>query len=281
MTENARQATLPGWLWPVLLLALLTLAVLLEGVLPEGRLQVANPDRSAADAVDDLVAGLPDDALVLVAMDADLGTYPEIRPTVRAVFDALRERGARLAVVSYSAEGRAIAAAELARLMDAGATGDELLDLGFVAGAEAGLVLSITAFEPRGGAALPPAFAAAGGGIAAFDLAVLVGGIDIGPRTWVEQVATRVPGLPLVAVSPSFLHPELAPYLRSGQLAGLLGTVRDGAAFSAGRAQATSSVSAAGLLAGLLVALVLIGRAAWGLRGPSLVGPALDGDEEE
>ena len=59
---------------------------------------------------------LPEDALVVVGMDADLGTYPEIRPAVRAAFDDLLARGASLAFVSVTVEGRAIAAAELARL---------------------------------------------------------------------------------------------------------------------------------------------------------------------
>jgi hypothetical protein len=281
MTERARRAPMPGWLWPVLLLALLALAVLLEGALPTGRLQVANPDRAAADAVDERFASLPDDALVLVAMDPDLGTYPEIRPTVRAVLDALLERGARLAVVSFTAEGRAVGAAELARLRDAGAPDDRLLDLGFIAGAEAGLVLSVTALEPVAGEDVPPAFAEVRGGIAAVDLAVLVGGVDIGPRTWVEQVATRLPDLPMVAVTPTFLHPEVAPYLRSGQLAGLLGTVRDGATYAIGSMHVTRTAGPGGLLVGLLVALAFIGRAAWGLRGPGPIGPGQDTEEDE
>ena len=57
--------------------------------------------------------------------------------------------------------------------------------------------------------------------------------MDLGPRSWVEQVGTRVPGLPLVAVAPTSLRPELEPYVASGQLDGLLGTLRDDAAYAA------------------------------------------------
>jgi hypothetical protein len=215
---------------------------------------------------------LPAGSMVLVAMDADLGTYPEIRGTVRALIDDLLRRDARLALVSFTLEGRAIAAAELRRLVDSGADPDRLLDLGFVAGAEAGLVLSVTELRPTTGTAVPVAFAAAPDGIAAFDLALVVGGADMGPRTWAEQVAPRVPELPLVAVVPTFQHPEVAPYLRTGQLAALLGTLRDDAAYLRavtapdGVRDATSIVGALPILLGLIVALAFIARAAYDHR---------------
>jgi hypothetical protein len=100
-----------------------------------------------------------------------------------------------------------------------------------------------------------------------------VGGADIGPRAWVEQVAPRIPELPIVAVVPTFLHPEVAPYLRTGQLAALLGTLRDDAAYlsavaaPAGVRDATSAPGALPMLLGLVVALALIVRSAYGRRG--------------
>jgi hypothetical protein len=235
-------------------------------------LALAAPDLSRVSEVRAALADLPDDPLVLVGMDADLGTYPEIRTTVRALLADLRSRGASLAFISFSTEGRAVAAAELDRLSEQGVDEGRLLDLGFVAGAEAGLVRSV-------GSLLPPAATgdlagevrSRGGGIAAFDLAVVVGGIDFGPRSWVEQVGTRLPALPVVAVVPTVTQPELAPYLRTGQLAALLATVRDGAAYTELVAsQQPPAVSGApppepihsslAMLIGMLLALAVIGR---------------------
>jgi hypothetical protein len=271
MTDRVRRGrgllSVP-WLWPFLLLAALALGVVLDGVVGRDRLQLANPDTARVAEAQAALDALPDAALVLVAMDPDLGTYPEIRGTVRALLGDLLGRGARLAMVSFTPEGRAVAAAELERLTEAGADPERLLDLGFVAGAEAGLVLSVTNLRPAADTT-PAAFAGVTGGIAAFDMALVVGGADIGPRSWVEQVEPRVPELPIVAVVPTFLHPEVAPYLRTGQLAALLGTLRDDAAYlravaaPAGVRDATSAPGSFPMLVGLLVALGFIGRAVY------------------
>lgn len=234
-------------------------------------LSTANPDRSAATQVDEAFDALPPDALVLVAMDADLGTYPEIRGAVRAAIDDLLLRGARLAFVSYSPEGRAIAAAELERRGDSAA----LLDLGFVAGAEAALVGSVSDILPAGaGGEIASAIRSGGSGIGAFDMALLVGGSDIGPRSWVEQVGTRLPQLPMVAIVPTFAQPEIAPYLRSGQLTAVLATARDDAAFvevtrSGDALRASDVPSSVAMLIGAVVALAAIAVALAGSIGPA------------
>lgn len=278
MTERIRGVRLRRWRprglsWSVILLALLAGGVALDGVVA-GLLRLPNPDRSRVSEMRAVLSRLPARPLVLVGMDADLGTYPEIRPAVRAVLDELMSLEARVALVSFSPEGRAIAAAEVERLAAAGSAADRLLDLGFVAGAEAGLVLSVTELAPDArDNSVARSMEAAGNGIAAFDLAVVVGGIDFGPRSWVEQVSTRLPALPIVAVAPTFAQPELAPYLRTGQISAMLATVRDDAAYVrdvADRLQAEPAGSAAlgqspaAMLIGMLVALLLIGRAVYG-----------------
>jgi hypothetical protein len=275
--------------WPALLLVLLVAPVVGSSVAGD-TLQLANPDLSRISEVDAAFDALPEDALVLVGMDGDLGTYPEIRPAVRAALADLQTRGASLAFVSISVEGRAIAAAELGRLRAAGADEDTLLDLGFISGVEAGLVRLV-------GDALPAAadgvmaneVTERGGGLAAFDLALLAGGTDVGPRTWVEQVGTRLPQMPMVAIAPTFAQPELAPYLRTGQLVALLATVRDDAAYvdtlHAGGDSPTAAdapPSAAAMLVGMVVALVVLVqaliRALPRLRGPA---PRTTVDEED
>ena len=134
------------------------------------------------------------------------------------------------------------------------------------------MVLSVTELRPAGGGAMPAGFAAAESGIAAFDMALVVGGVDLGPRAWVEQVEPRLPGIPMVAVVPTFMQPEVAPYVRTGQLEALLGTLRDDAAYlraagaPGGPRDATAVVGALPMLVGLLVALAFIGRAVFAHR---------------
>ena len=275
--------------WPVLLVAL-SIAILAGGAVPGGALQMANPDTARVSEVDEAFDALPDDALVLVAMDGDLGTYPEIRPAVRAALDDLLRRGAALAFVSVSVEGRAIAVAELARLGAGGVDADGLLDLGYVSGVEAGLVRLVTdALPPGAEVGMASTIEERGGGLSAFDLFLLVGGTDVGPRTWVEQVGTRLPQKPMMGLAPTFAQPELAPYLRTSQLVALLATVRDDAAYveSVGDdAEAENPAdrlpSAAAMLLGMLVALVVLAQALGGalprLRGPA-PRPAVEDDE--
>jgi hypothetical protein len=250
---------------PVAVLILLGAAALARPGDEGGALALANPDLSRVSELRAAFAALPSGAAVLVGLDADLGTYPEIRAVVRAAFDDLLGREARLAFVSFTPEGRAIASAELDRLDRAGVDAAQLLDLGFVAGAEAGMVRAVTDLLPAAATgSLADAIREAGGGMAAFDLALVVGGGERGPRSWVEQVGPRLPGLPIAAIAPTFTQPELAPYLRTGQLVGLLATVRDGSAYvDSVRPSASADArvpSALAMLLGMIVALAVIGR---------------------
>lgn len=223
-----------------------------------------------------LYAALSDEgrSRVLVAFDPDLGTYAEIRPAVRAALAQLVRGGGNLSFASFTAEGRAVALAELDRLRRGGVEGGRLLDLGFHAGAEAGLVAGvdrIVADEAAG--ALAEALRAAGGGIGAFDLVLVVGGSELGPRSWVEQVGTRLPDLPLTAIVPTILQPQTIPYRVSGQLDALVAGVREGAAYVASvRDDATTAAreaervtdlppSSLPLLAAMLATILLLAEA--------------------
>jgi hypothetical protein len=265
MTDARGLSLSRGKLAGIGLLVALLAAMLIGN--PAG-VQLANPDRTAASQLRSVMAGVPANGTVLLAFDPDIGTYPEIRFAVRSALDDLLARGARLAIVSYTPEGRALAVAELERLIDEGAPRSQLLDLGFQTGAEAALVASVASIVPESASGpVADGLRARGGGLRAFDLALIIAGVDLGPRSWVEQIGTRIAGLPLAAISPTSLRPELEPYLASGQLVALLGTLRDDAAYA-------SSVEAPGahrppgslaIMIGMLAALAVFLQA--GSRG--------------
>jgi hypothetical protein len=174
---------------------------------------------------------LPAAPIVLVAFDADVGTYAEIRPTVRAALADLLAREGRLAFVSLTPEGRALALAELDRLERGGSNPQRRLDLGFVPGAEAGIVELTRRLPVPVGATGAMARRLADEGAGAVDALFVVGGNDIGPRSWIEQFVPRVGPRPLLAVAPTVLLPELVPYVDSGQIQAAIATPRDGAAY--------------------------------------------------
>jgi len=250
---------------PLLLLVALAIALLARS---SGPLQMANPDTSAADGMLDVLGSLPDDSTVLVAFDPDVGTYAEVRGTVRVLLADLMDRDARLAFISLTPEGRALALAELARLERLEANARQLVDLGFIPGAEAALVALSRELRPAAGTGVM-ATVHADLDLAAVALTIVVGGNDLGPRSWVEQMAIRVDGLRLVAVAPSVLLPDLQPYLASGQLEALLATPRDGAAYRASvelgsldRLVDATEPTAVPILVGLLAAIGVLGAGA-------------------
>lgn len=256
-TVRLRRAA-PG----LILLVLLAGATLVPAANQSG-LRLESPDRSRVDQLRAAIGDLAIGALVLVACDADLGTYPEIRAATRAALADLSAHGAQLAIVSFTPDGRAIAAAEQDRIAREGIDAPPA-DLGFVAGSEAGLVRAITSIVPSAASGtVVDAIRQRGGGIGAFDMVLIVSGSDISARSWVEQVGSRVRTLRMVAIAPTFLDPELEPYLRAGQLSGLLSTVRDDAAYSEA-VRATSEADLGpiptplAMLVGMLAALAVL-----------------------
>jgi hypothetical protein len=239
--------------------AAVVLALAVAWLVPEPDwIRLATPDTEAAQRMDDAIAGLPDEPDVLVGFDPDLGTYAEVRPTARAVIDDLLARDAVLSVVSLTPEGRALALAEIARLRRGGVPPERIVDLGFLAGAEAGLVDVADELAATRQAAV-----------------VVVGGNDIGPRSWIEQVLPRIDEVPLLAVTPTVLLPEVRPFVASGQIDSALVTPREGAAYREGPSAATADElgeirdpAGLALLVGMLVALAALGQA----LGARLVG---------
>ena len=249
---------------PVLLVLALGAAVLVPF---DDALRLAS-DVDAADRWADAIDALPEDPDVLIGFDPDLGTYAEIRPTVRAVLADLLARQSRLAFVSLTPEGRALALAELDRLERGDANMARIADMGFVPGAEAGLVSLTRSLPDPLGPERPIPLRLSEEGLATMDAIVVVGGNDLGPRSWVEQVLPRVADVPLLAVAPTVLLPELLPYELTGQVDALIATPRQGAAVRDAtdlgvyeRLAPAAEPSTAAVLVGLLAALLLLGHA--------------------
>lgn len=261
--------------------ALLLLGLALSLVLPAtGAIPLAAADPRSVDRWDRALDGLPTEATVLVAHDPDVGTYAEIRPTVRAALADLMARDARLVFVSLTAEGRALLVAELARLGREVVNPARILDLGFLPGAEAAIVSLATGPGVPDGAAGSIARDLRARGAADIDALLLVGGNDLGPRSWIEQFLPRVGELPALAITPTVLLPEIQPYLASGQLDAALATPRDGAAYREAvnlgpleRLREPVEGSGPGVLAGLLVAAVVLGHG-WAVRVASVLRAA-------
>jgi hypothetical protein len=265
---------------PALLVAALAVALVVPA--PDA-LRLATGDAAPAERWSAALDALPADATVLVAHDPDLGTYAEIRPTVRAALADLMARDARLAFVSLTPEGRALLVAELGRLEREVVNPARMLDLGFVPGAEAALVSLAAGPSVPAGAEGSIARNLATEGVAAIDALLVVGGNDLGPRSWIEQFLPRVDELPVLAITPTVLLPEIQPYLDSGQLDAALTTPREGAAYREAvslepleRLREPVEPSALAVLVGVLAAIVVLGQG-WGAR----VGTALRGATRE
>jgi len=243
MTDRAR---LLRWFGPALLVAALALGWILP---TPDVLRLATPDPRAAGEMTAALDALPDEANVLVGFDPDLGTYAEVRPTVRALLADLLDRDAQLAFVSLTAEGRALAVSERSRLEREGVDPSVVRDLGFVAGAEAALVDLAAGLSDR------------------YDGIVVVGGNDLGPRSWVEQVLPRASGVALLAVTPAILLPEVRPYLATGQVDAAVITPGEGAAYRGGLELEGSALlesrepSVLAVLIGMLAAVAMLGQA--------------------
>lgn len=268
---------------PLALLAALAMAMALP---PTDAFRLASHDDAAVDRWSAAVSELPDDPTVLVGFDPDLGTFAEIRATVRIAIGELLATDARLVFVSLTPEGRALLLAELGRMERATVNPTRLLDLGFLPGAEAALVSLAAGPSVPAAASGSVARDLRSAGTAGLDALLVVGGNDIGPRSWVEQFIPRIGApLPALAIAPSVLLPEIVPYLESGQLAAVLATPRDGAAYRVAadlgtldRLREPVEPSAIAVLVGLLTALVVLGHAWIGRAGQWLRSPGREGE---
>jgi hypothetical protein len=176
------------------------------------------------------VAALRPGSPVLVAFDYDPSTQGEMDPQARVVLAHLMQRGARIAAVSVLPAGPA--QAQLAFAATATAQGyrygDDYINLGYLAGDEAALATLgediIAAFPQDFGERLPTGGRTALQGIRGvrdFALVVILASDERSVLAWLTQVQARF-GVRMAAGVSAAAAAQMAPYLQSGQLAGLL-----------------------------------------------------------
>lgn len=199
-----------------------------------------------------LIAELPAGARVLLAFDYEPGLSGEMDAAASAVVDHLMLRGAYLALLSTSPTGPILAERFLSNTQASHGYLPDLqyANLGYLPGGPSGLA----SFAESPQRALPqtlagsPAWPAPGqpglpalqgvGGIADFDLLVVLVDDPLAARAWIEQVQPRLQTAqgqtPLLMVASAQAEPLVRPFYQSSprQVQGLVTGVRGGAAYA-------------------------------------------------
>lgn len=188
-----------------------------------------------------IVDSLPQGAQVLVAIDFEPAFAGELESAAAPFLDHLMLKGARLVFISTSPTGPALAEHLLeSKLAQHNyVSGEQYINLGYIAGGEAGLQsfiltprrLTPFSFDGRDAWSTPPLEGI--NRIEDFKLIVLVTDRLPTARTWIEQVETVSPEIPFVVVSSAQAAPAIRPYYAStnGQIEGLLGGYTAGVAY--------------------------------------------------
>jgi hypothetical protein len=234
---------------------------------------------------------LPSQAPALVAFDYQPGLSGEMDAAVASVLDHLMEKGARLALVSTSSTGPALAEHFLATAQaeHAYVSGEHYINLGYVPGGASGLL----GFSERPARVTPLSFDGLDawatkplqgvGSLADFGLVLIVTDNPDIARTWIEQVQPKLADTPLVIVTSAQADPLVRPYYEESpaRVHGLVSGIAGGAAYEQITGQANLVRSywdafSVGLI--LSVAAILIGGAA--NIASSLLSSSLETEKE-
>lgn len=203
----------PSILHLLLLLAVVVPLLLALVLGPNVAIFGAPAQLPSATAYGAAVEALPPESTVLLAFDYDGSLRDEVEPGAVATLNHLRTltmdetatpRDLNLVAISLSPEGPA-----LAERVWAASNGPPLAwtNLGFLPGGPVALRALLTQTEtPLDEASLLVVFA----------------NEPTDVQRWLEQVGSRLPTLPILAVAPASAETTLRPYLASGQLDGLL-----------------------------------------------------------
>jgi hypothetical protein len=221
-------------LWRWLITVLLVLAVGFPFVIPQIRLTppptLLSSDKGATSA---LIEAIPTNAPVLIAFEYDPALSGELEAVAAPFVDQLQAKGARLAMVSTSPTGTALAERFLKNALLVNShqykSGEQYANLGYLAGGPTGISL----FASAPSVAMP--FTANGGpvwlqGVTQLSdfaaVIILTDNADTG-RNWIEQSGRYLGKTPMIMVISAQAEPMVRPYFDSGQLKGLVSGIVD------------------------------------------------------
>jgi hypothetical protein len=211
-----------------------------------------------------LIAGVPDNPLVLVAVDYAPGFSGDVSPLLASIVDHLATKGARLAMVSTIPTGPVQIESLVAQVR--GRPGFTLpvnyANLGVITGGPAG----IQAFIQSPGQALPGPWVQlpAMSGIQSlgdFNLLVVASESPETARNWIEQVHPAFPNTPVVMALSAQAKPLIQPYYNASpqQIQGLMGGYSAALLYDSAIGRTTNSaVLWSPFATGLTVAVVLM-----------------------
>jgi hypothetical protein len=225
-------------LWRLAISFVLVLAVLLPLVVgkqftPDMKLYPSEWEKTSM-----LLNEFRADAPILLVFDYDPALSGELEASAAPVIDHILYRGNRLALVSTSPTGPALAERFLASTQSYHLqTGLEYTNLGYLAGGPAGILSFAT--DPVTAASLTV------GGEPAWETAALLGvsrlsdfgaiivltdNADTG-RIWIEQTRATIGDTPLLMIISAQAEPMIRPYFDSGQIQGMVTGLMGGKAY--------------------------------------------------
>jgi hypothetical protein len=184
-----------------------------------------------------IISALSQEDTVLISFDFEPGLIGEMEATSAALLDDIMEKGAKLALVSTSPTGPALAERFIHDAQDnrQDSDGIQYVNLGYIPGGVSGLA----AFAQNPNWAAPTSLDGAQAwemqpltnikSISDFALVLLISDNPNTTRAWVEQVNPHLEPAPMVAVVSAQIEPVARTYL--GQIDGLISGMVGGAAY--------------------------------------------------
>lgn len=191
------------------------------------------------------IIALPEEASVLVAMEFSPGFSGEINPSAKSTFELLMNRNAHLAIVSTNTSGPVLAEGiknevlkSIPGLQEQYSHRDWFINLGYLPGET--LSLQELVSDPQqavrygisSGSENRLVWDSAGliniQNLNDFSMLVLITDTGETARAWIEQVQPSIPDVPFLIVASAQAAPMVQPYLKSGQVQGLLSGMTGG-----------------------------------------------------
>jgi hypothetical protein len=226
----------------------------------------------------EIITDLPNNPLVLLAVDYEPGLAGELEATSSVVVDHLMLKGAYFALVSTTPNGPALAERLIA---DVGSRGghsylgvDQFANLGYLPGGVIGLQAFARAPRQVAPYALDPESTSVWGrapmdqaqSLSDFDLVAVLSDDPVRVQAWIEQVQPTLDDTPMIALISSQAEPLVRPYYQAypNQVQGMVVGVAGGGSYEnahqdlAARSGLASSYWDAFTLS-MIAAVILIG----------------------